>query len=79
MVKQQIKKPSRANFFISPFIFASCTNASTFSQWCDGWRGRERGAHQYPSVIRGAKPGVEVESRNTYKLKNEDLQLIITV
>jgi hypothetical protein len=41
-------------FFISSFLFANCTNASTSSKWCDGWRGRERGAHQHPSVIRGA-------------------------
>jgi hypothetical protein len=58
------------NFFISPVLFASCTNASTFSKWCDGRRGRERGAHQHPSVIKGAKPGVEVGNRNAYKLTN---------
>jgi hypothetical protein len=28
------------------------------------------GAHQHPSVIKGAKPGVEVGNSNTYKLKN---------
>jgi hypothetical protein len=53
-------------FFISPFLFASCTNASTFSKWCDGRRGWERGTHQHPSVIRGAKPGAEVGNSNTY-------------
>jgi hypothetical protein len=47
-------------YFISPFLFAICTNASTFSKWCDGRRGREKGAHQHPTVIRGAKPSVEV-------------------
>jgi hypothetical protein len=57
-------------FFLSPFLFASCTNASTFSKWCDGRRGRERGAHQHPSVIKGAKQGVEVGNRNTHKLTN---------
>jgi hypothetical protein len=31
---------------------------------------RQRGAHQRPSVIRGAKPGVEVGNRNTYELTN---------
>jgi hypothetical protein len=46
--------------FLSPFLFANCTNVSTFSKWCDRWRGRERGAHQHPFVIRGAKLGVEV-------------------
>jgi hypothetical protein len=56
--------------FISPFLFANCTNASTFSKWCDGRRGWERGSHQLPSVIRGEKPGVEVGNRNTYKLTN---------
>jgi hypothetical protein len=67
------------DYFLSPFLFASCTNASTFSKWCDRRRGRERSAHQHPSVTRGAKPGVEVGNRNTYKLTNKDLQLIITV
>jgi hypothetical protein len=57
-------------FYISPFLFASCTNASTFSKWCDGRRRRERGAHLHPSVIRGAKPGVEIGNRNVYKLTN---------
>jgi hypothetical protein len=32
---------------------------------CDGRRGRERGSHQPPSVIRGAKPVVEVGNRKT--------------
>jgi hypothetical protein len=53
-----------------PFLFANCTNASTFSKWCDGRRDKERGAHQHPSVIKSAKPGVEVGNRNTYKLAN---------
>jgi hypothetical protein len=57
-------------FYISPFIFASCTNASTFSKWWDERRDRERGAHQHPFLIRGAKSGVEVGNRNTYKLTN---------
>jgi hypothetical protein len=60
----------RCHFFVTPFLFANCTNASTFSKWCDGGRGRERGTHQHPSVIKGAKPGVEVGNRNTYKLTN---------
>jgi hypothetical protein len=56
--------------FLSPFLFASCANANTFSKWCDGRRGRERGAYQHSSVIKGAKPGVEVGNRNAYKLTN---------
>jgi hypothetical protein len=56
--------------FLSPFLFANCTNASTFSKWCDGRRSRERGIHQHPSAINGAKPGVEVGNRNIYKLTN---------
>jgi hypothetical protein len=58
------------NLFFNPiFLFSNYTKASTFSKWCDGRRGRERGA-QHPSVIRGAMPGVEVGNRNTYKLTN---------
>jgi hypothetical protein len=71
--KQIVKEYQNSEFygklFISPFLFASCTNASTFSNWCDGRRGRERGPSA-PSVIGGAKPGVEVGNRNTYKLTN---------
>jgi hypothetical protein len=61
---------SGVHIFFIPILFANCTNASTFSKWCDGRRGRERGAHQHPSVIKGVKPCVEVGSRNTCKLTN---------
>jgi hypothetical protein len=57
-------------FILSPFLLASCTNAGTFSKLCDGKRGRERGVHQHPSVIKGVKPGVEVGNRIAYKLTN---------
>jgi hypothetical protein len=57
-------------YFLSPFLFENSTNTSTFSKWCDGRRGRERGDHQHPSVIEGAKPGVEVGNGNTYKHTN---------
>jgi hypothetical protein len=55
---------------LSPFVFASSTNASTFSKWCDERRVRKMGSHQHPSVIRSAKLGVEIGNRNTYKLTN---------
>jgi hypothetical protein len=56
--------------FLSPFLFVNCTNESTVSKWCDGRRGRKRGAHQHASVNKGEKFGVEVGNRNTYKLTN---------
>jgi hypothetical protein len=48
-------------FFISPFLFAHYKRMYIYQ--IDVRRGRERGAHQHPSVISGAKPGVEVGNR----------------
>jgi hypothetical protein len=48
------------NFFILIFLFANYTNASTFSKWCDGRRGRERGAHQHSSVMNAKSVGLPV-------------------